>query len=119
MQIPGFDDWPYKIIYAPDGTTRETTMENITGFYEQHSDIPFKKRPNLIHGIRGYAVVRAPPEGLRFRHAGTAAPNAFSWSNDSDGAYGLMWAISQVQDIASASKIVHSNYGGLIDRIPF
>lgn len=119
MQILGFDDWPYKIIYASDGMRQETTMESLARFYEQHSDIPFKKRPNLIHGMRGYTVIRAPEEGLTTRREGAIAPNTFTWSNDVDGAYGLMWAISQVQSIVSASKIINTAYGRLINRIPF
>jgi len=56
---------------------------------------------------------------LKRRSGKSITPNTFNESVDPEGAYGLMWAICSIQDIVSASKIVHSNYGELINKTPF
>jgi hypothetical protein len=55
IAIPNYDDWPYKIIYAPHGIACDTLLEHLNHYYAEHSYVPLNRRPNLIHvaGKRG------------------------------------------------------------------
>lgn len=49
ITIPNYDDWPYKIIFAPNGVSLDTLTSSLNKFYEDNPSIPLIKRPNLIH----------------------------------------------------------------------
>lgn len=119
LKVKDFDDWPYKIVYASEGTDLDTTLNVLTSFYEKRPEIPVNKRPNLIHVIGKYSITRTREEGGKTRNGTILEPNKFHAMPDPEGVFGLMWAISQIQAIASASKIIFYSYGKMIDNIPF
>jgi hypothetical protein len=47
--IPSYDEWPFKIVYAPNGVSMATLCSSLNKFYEDNPLIPITKRPNLIH----------------------------------------------------------------------
>lgn len=117
FKIKGFDDWPYKIIYASDGIKRETLMTALNSFYDKNPSIPFKKRPNMIHVLGKYLVVRVGEEGGETRRGKPLTPNTFyAFDIDSD-AIGLSWAITRIQEITQASKMVVYRYHSIVEKL--
>lgn len=51
-------DTPWKIVFAYDGINPRTLCSHIREFYEVNPEIPAARRPNLIHVLRKYMVVR-------------------------------------------------------------
>ena len=63
-------DTPYKIVFAYDGIAMDTVCAHIFDFYEHNSDIPAFRRPNIVHVLNKYLIVRpvsgitlSPPDG--------------------------------------------------------
>ena len=54
-------DTPYKIIFAYDGLNANTIYNHITGYYNQHAQIPTARRPNVIHVLGKYMIIRTTP----------------------------------------------------------
>ena len=51
-------DTPYKIVFAYDGISPRTLCSHITAFYNLNPEIPAARKPNLIHVLGKYMVVR-------------------------------------------------------------
>ena len=53
-----WQDSPYKIVFAYDGIDAATACEHIAAFYTQHQGIPIHRRPNIIHVLGKYTILR-------------------------------------------------------------
>ncbi len=56
-----WQDKPYKIIFAYDGIAASTIYAHITSFYEKHQEVPIARRPNIIHVLEKYMIMRIAP----------------------------------------------------------
>ena len=52
-------DTPYKIIFAYNGLNANTICNHITKYYNQNLEIPTVRRPNVIHVLGKYMIIRA------------------------------------------------------------
>ena len=57
-----WQDTPYKIVFAYDGISAETMFSHVTDFYNQNVEIPIARRPNMIHVLGKYMVIRTTPD---------------------------------------------------------
>ncbi len=55
---PRWNDIPYKVILSYDAIEKETLYKHICEFYAQNKHIPLDRRPNLIHVLGKYVLVR-------------------------------------------------------------
>ncbi|MCY4408953.1 MAG: hypothetical protein OXC27_00690 [Caldilineaceae bacterium] len=62
VPLQRWTDIPYKIILAYDAIEKERLSEHIWEFYEVNGHIPLERRPNIIHVLGRYMVVRITPE---------------------------------------------------------
>ena len=53
-----WDDIPYKIIVAFNAIEKETIWKHLNEFYAEHAAIPIERRPNVIHVLEKYVVLR-------------------------------------------------------------
>jgi hypothetical protein len=118
VNIPGYDDWPCKVIYAPNGIRIESLMESLNEFYRVHPDIPFHKRPNLIHVGGKYVVSRVPEEGQIARNGTSLPPNIFYAMLDNTDVFGLCDVITRMHRIALSAKHIITDYAEMFDKIP-
>ena len=56
-----WQDTPYKIVFAYDGITASTICGYISDYYEQHPEIPLARRPNIVHVLGKYMIMRIVP----------------------------------------------------------
>ena len=56
-----WQDTPYKIVFAYDGIAADTACAHISEFYQQNSSIPLCRRPNIIHVLEKYMIMRITP----------------------------------------------------------
>jgi hypothetical protein len=120
VQIMNYEDWPYKVIYATDGINGETLLSHLTTFYNNHPEIPIHRRPNLIHVAGKYIVMRVCP-GLSIKKTSglieQPEPGTFHlFTRDSD-LQGIVWVLTQLQDLAAASTEISYSYRGLINKV--
>ena len=67
-----WNDAPYKIVFAYDGLSSDTICAHIAEYYKQNSDIPLFRRPNIIHVLNKYLIIRIAP-GVRVVNLGGGA----------------------------------------------
>ena len=53
-----WNDAPYKTIFAYDGLSSDTICAHIAEYYEQNTHIPLFRRPNIIHVLNKYLIMR-------------------------------------------------------------
>ena len=53
-----WNETPYKIVFAYDGLSSDTICAHIAEYYEQNNHIPFFRRPNVIHVLNKYLIIR-------------------------------------------------------------
>ncbi len=58
INIPNYDDWPFKIVYASDGIASDTLLAHLADFYSDNSHIPNTRRPHVIHVSGKYVIFR-------------------------------------------------------------
>ncbi|MCY3960615.1 MAG: hypothetical protein OXG34_02960 [bacterium] len=62
----GWLDTPYKVIFAYDGVAADTLLDHLNSFYLEHSDITLDRRPNVIHVLGKYMIIRVV-SGISFQ----------------------------------------------------
>lgn len=118
LHFKGYEDWPFKVIYASDGANLQTILNSLDQFFKEHSNIPWHKRPNLIHVAGKYVIVKIGEEGGKTRDDKEVPPNSFYGSPESTDVYGLLFTIMHIQRISFISKHIIYTYTGLLDKIP-
>ena len=117
LKIPDYDDWPYKIIFASEGVNIETAMATLRNFYNANSDIPLNKRPNLIHVAGKYLLIRVG-EGTTTRDGTKIEANTYHPQISKVDEFGIPYAVTRIQQIATAANQVIFSYANLLDKLP-
>jgi hypothetical protein len=110
IEILGYEDWPFKVIYASTGISSEQLLITLNDYLSKNK-ISIERRPNLIHISGKYSIFRVGPGG-GFRNGKTLAPNSYYLIENAD-AYSLIYAISNIQQIASSARDVIFDYHDL------
>lgn len=112
IKIPSYDDWPFKVIYASDGISKDKLMESLESFYMDNSSIPATRRPNLIHVLGKYCIVRTVGDALTLD--GTRIPNGVFYAMD-DGRdiFALTYAVEDIQKKSAAIRHILFDYKGI------
>jgi hypothetical protein len=121
IKVRGYDDWPYKIVYATDGLDGETVLRHANSFYDQRADIPITRRPHMIHVAGKYVIMRAVPgmELVSTTGGPKETPQLGTYLlivRDAD-LHGIVWALDNLQQNASASTHIIFSYGNLINKV--
>jgi hypothetical protein len=116
LEVLGYDDWPFKVIFATKGASASTLLDTLNT-YVTEKQVPVSKRPNLIHVSGGCCIVRVGPHGGQWGGK-PLPPNSYNAIDISDS-YGLQYAVSNIQQIADSSRHVIFDYGELLQCIPW
>jgi hypothetical protein len=120
--ITGYDDWPYKIIYASEGISPDTLLGHLHDFYTRNPSILNSRRPNLIHVSGKYVIFRViPGMSVIDRDDGNkdipVALGEFRLITRDPDLHGILWALDALQKNAVASSHIGYTYTKLINRI--
>jgi hypothetical protein len=118
LNLPNYDDWPFKIIFACDGPEIPTTLHNIQEFADSHQDLPVNKLPNVIHVAGKHLITRIGPNGATTRDGTHLPPNKFYAVADATDTYALAWVTKEIQARAATAGFVHHDYAALVDGLP-
>lgn len=121
IAISGYDDWPYKIVYSSKGLSGETILGHINAFYDLHRDIPITRRPNLIHVLGSYAVIRAVP-GMRRINVTSGVDDVpeegtFVLVTRDPDLHAIVWALKALQQNAYLSTEISFSIGDLMLKL--
>jgi hypothetical protein len=121
LNLSGYEDWPYKVIYSTDAIASDTLLQHINNFYAANPQIPIFRRPNVIHVSGKYVIFRAIT-GMQVVDVTTNTITTYPegtfilQTRDSD-LQGIVWALDGLQQRATASTHILYNYGELINRV--
>ena len=117
-----WQDTPYKIVFAYDGIAASTISAHIEEFYDQRQEIPLARRPNIIHVLEKYMVMRIAP-GMKVINPG-GVPDAnqpevgqykpFFKGSDASA---MAWTLIALQEKTFTSNSLMYKYSDWHDRI--
>lgn len=117
FNIGDYDEWPYKVVYASDGIGQKKINDYLREFYAENSEIPFHKRPNIIHVAGKYVFVRLMEGGSVTPDGVVIAPGIFYGSGRDPDVFALFCTFSKLQNIALRSRFIAYNYDGMLQGI--
>jgi hypothetical protein len=117
--INNYEDWPYKIIYASSGNTPETSLSTINKYYLEHPEIPFYKRPNIVHVAGKYLFIRIGKEGGETRNGTKLSPNSYFCQTSFPDEFSIPYIISRMQTIATSANNIIYNFEDIYKNLPF
>jgi hypothetical protein len=106
------EDWPLKIVYAPNGCSVKTARQHVDEFYQANPAIPFGCRPNVIHVAGQYYLSRIT-EGITLHPGPTPAVGSFHALTSVPDLQALLYVIDELQSRASNAHRILYNYGDL------
>lgn len=116
INIPNYDSWPYKIIYASDGISAESISKALLNFYS-NNDVPINKRPNFIHVLGKYIFILTE-EGDKTRDGTVLISGTYHLQTKHPDAFAIPFVISRLQNIAESSNHIITTYNWLPDKLP-
>jgi len=119
LSIPDYADWPYKIIYAPDGVELNT-LESALFDYIGSKPTRVYDSPNTIHVAGKYSITRTGPEQQLLADETCVEP--FTWVSEGDptDAGALSRVMVDIQSNLVASRHIVWDYRQILGgfRIP-
>lgn len=93
-------------------------MATLTKFYEGKDQIPLNKRPDLIHVAGKYLLIKIR-EGAITRDGTELEAGTYHCQPQKADEYGVLHAITNIQEIATASNQVIYKYGEILNKLSF
>lgn len=117
VNIPNYDEWPYKIIYAPNGVSSETLSNTLSEYYRNNPDIPFHRKPNLIHVAGRYNIVRLDDDDRQATDGQMVPRNTFVLQKDTTDRFALVYAVERIQSMCVSARYILFDYGDIMDNV--
>lgn len=116
VDILGYDDWPYKIIYASNGLEGPTIFKHVQTFYAENSNIPTNRRPHLIHVAGKYVIFRVIP-GMKLVSGEEIETGTFRLISRDPDLQAIIWALDGLQSNAASSTQIFFSYHDVITKV--
>jgi len=121
VNIPQYEDWPFKAIYATNGLLPETILAHLNSYYIEHPEVPFCRRPQLIHVAGSYIISRATPGMMIYDiekgETKKLEEGAFQIFTAMPDLQGICYILHNLQIRASASTHIIYNYESLMHAL--
>jgi Domain of unknown function (DUF6602) len=113
--ISEYDDWPYKIIFAPSGESADKIWDALTDYFAKHATRIFAS-PNLVHVAGKYSIFRTGTEPSQFVDGKVVPP--FTWIEEADptDASPFGRVIVEIQQRLSASRHILFDYNQVLSK---
>ncbi len=120
FKFSGYDNWPYKIIYASNGLIAETILNHLNDFYKTNSDIPLTRRPDIIHVAGKYVIFRIS-KGMQIKNVNktnhNVAEGTFHVFNTNPDKQALVWILNELQKMATITTHIIFDYSEIINKV--
>jgi hypothetical protein len=113
--ISEYDDWPYKIIFAPAGESSEKIWDALTAYFAKHRSLVVAS-PNLVHVAGKYSIFRTGTTPSQFVDGKVVPP--FTWVEEADptDASPFGRVIVEIQQRLSASRHILFDYNEVLSK---
>ena len=119
INIPSYEDWPFKIIYASDGISMETILRTLSQFYHDNPQISVYNRPNIIHVAGKYNVVKTGQDGGKTRDGKLIPKHSFFANPDQTDVFALAYVVQRIQQHTVAARNILFNYDSILNGMSF
>lgn len=117
-----WNDMPHKIIFAYNGIEANTICSHIDAYYEHNPQIPIYRRPNIIHVLNKYSIMRKTstmtvvnPDGSPdLQQPQEGAYTTFTRRSDT---LTMTWVLNELQQNAYLSSNLMYRYDQWINEI--
>jgi hypothetical protein len=115
INIPEYEDWPLKIIYAAKGIRADTLLSHINGYYAEHPEIPQSRRADIIH-VAGSCLIVRIVSGMKVLYRETGAETQHEIGSyhlfvDDLDISAISLVLGAIQQRVSSSTHILFNYG--------
>lgn len=118
IEIKEYEEWPYKVIFASDGASLETITSGINNYYRANPMIPYYKRPNIIHVVGKYLIIRIGVSGGENRDGHKIAPHTFYGQTHFPDEFGIPYVVGQIQKISTATNHMVFSFDDVWNKLP-
>lgn len=115
LRFRGYEDWPYKIIFASDGIAADTLLSHLAEFYQVHPTIPETRRPNIIHVAGKYFIHRII--GDEKLDGQLRAKGEFVIVGGSPDTQAIAWTLQHIQSRASSACFINFRYDFIVNNL--
>jgi hypothetical protein len=113
--VSGYDDWPYKIVFAFNGAPRKTIFDGLREFYSANPTIPPSRRVNLIHVAGKYGITQMGQDVLE--RDLVAKKGEFGYFEDDVDVNALLLAILELQTMSQDAGYILFRYDYLLAKM--
>lgn len=120
-QIWSYENWPYKIIYASEWIEWATVLNHIKKFYQENSEIPIFRRPDMIHVAWKYVIFRGKA-GFKLYSPSLwtveeSNPNDFHLFTNNSDIQAICNVISEIQELSNVSSDILYSYKWISNKV--
>ena len=123
---PPTPDWvrefPYKIVFASKGVEKTTLSGHLNNYYNDNPNVPQGCKPNIIHVLGSYILVRISPEMQARESDGSVAENQpqvgkYRWFDTHSDLSAMLFIFSKIQSNVFLAQQMIWKYNNMINPI--
>jgi len=118
LEIKQYEEWPYKVVFATNSASLETIFRTLDIFYTTHPEIPYYKRPNIIHVAGQFLIIRVGVDGGTTREGGQLTPHSFHCQTHFPDEFGIPYVVGQMQKISTTTNHMVYSFDDVWDKLP-
>ena len=117
-----FWDFPFKIVFASKGVRKTTLSGHLNNYYNDNPNVPQGCKPNIIHVLGSYILVRISPEMQVRESDGSVAENQpqvgeYRWFNTYSDLSAMLFIFLKIQSNVFLAQKMIWKYDNLINPI--
>lgn len=121
VNIPDYDQWPLKVLYATKGINPETLLNHLNAFYEAHPEIPQGRRVDIVH-VAGSCVIVRMERGMEVVYENTGKvgrpePGTYHLFTKHPDTTAITLVLGTIQSRATGTTHILFNYGFIGSRV--
>lgn len=123
LKISNYEQWPLKVIYAPDGIKAETILHHINSFYSENPSIPPTRRPDYIHVGGKYFLLKIR-QGMQLANTKDEKVTDLSSNigkyteiKSNPDVHAFVWILNNIQENASISSYILYTYPDILNSV--
>jgi hypothetical protein len=117
LNVTSYEDWPFKIVYASKGMALESTVAAMEQYYDDHPNVPYSLRPDLIHVAGKHFISRSYRRG----DGAGASPPGPPWNyhprQDATDVLALVIAVHGIQKLSVMAKHILFGYDDILTNL--
>jgi hypothetical protein len=122
LPVHDYDDWPYKLIFSYDGIAPDTIGKHINAFYQKNPSIPLHRRPNMLHVLGKYFIIRGGSgatinSSLQPEQKTTIPSGEYKAFTDHPDLQAISWTLNELQRRAMLATHILFDHASVMNKV--